>query len=368
MGINSQKLAKQKYKAQTSAFLKKGIVIAIISGILYGMYSAFLLQGMSVGVWAEWYGYVPTTTTLVISAFVCTYVLGAVGCAVNDTCAAVAMLIISAVKGTLGDVFRCIKTKPGALMIAAALAGGPIANTAYVIALAMSGPIAAAITSLCAPCGAIIGRVFLKQELNLRMVCGIIICFGAGVVISGTTLSISGMTAFIGLLIAFIAALGWGFEGAIGGYGVCMMDYQIGITIREITSALSNIIIMIPVLSLIGLAFGGNGIGEGFTLLGHAFGDMTCLVWIAAAGTCCGLSFAMWYKGNSMCGAALGMTCNAMYSFWVPLCSWILMGLILGQDGWMLRPIQWIMAVVIVFGIFLIAMDPRDLFKKEEVE
>ena len=32
----------------------------------------------------------------------------------------------------------------------------------------------------------------------------------------------------------------------------------------------------------------------------------------------------------------------------------------------MLSPIQWIMAVVIVFGIFLIAMDPRDLFKKEE--
>lgn len=364
MGINSQKLAQQKFKAQRSSFLKKGITIAIISGILYGMYSAFLTQGMAVGIWAEWYGYVPTT--IVLSTFVGTYVLGAVGCAVNDSCAAIAMLIISAFKGTLGDVFRCIKTKPGALMIAAALAGGPIANTAYVIALSMAGPIAASISALCAPCGAIIGRVFLKQELNLRMVIGILICFGAGCVLSGSTFDAANMTAFLGMMIAFIAALGWGFEGAIGGYGVCMMDYQIGITIRELTSSLSNIIIMVPVLSLIGLAFGGNGVGEGYSLLASAFSDGTSVVWIAAAGTCCGLSFALWYKGNSMCGSALGMTCNAAYSFWTPLCCWILMDVILGGEGHMLSPIQWVMAIVIVIGIFLIAMDPRDLFKKEE--
>ena len=73
-----------------------------------------------------------------------------------------------------------------------------------------------------------------------------------------------------------------------------------------------------------------------------------------------------WYWGNSMCGAALGMTCNAMYSFWCPLCCWILMGVIFGEEGWMLSPIQWLMAVVIVFGIWLIAMNPLDLFKKEE--
>jgi len=364
MGINSQNLAKQKFKAQTSAFLKKGVFIAIISGILYGCYSAFLTRGMAVGIWAEWYGYVPTT--IVMSAFVCTYVLGAVGCAVNDTCAAIGMLITSAIKGTLGDFFRCIKTKPGALMIAAALAGGPIANTAYVIALTMAGPIAAAISALCAPCGAVIGRVFLKQELNFRMVCGIIICFAAGCVLSGSTFDVANMTAFIGMMIAFIAALGWGFEGAIGGYGVCMMDYQIGITIREVTSSISNIIIMVPIISLIGLAFGGQGIGEGYSLLIDAFTDGASLPWIAAAGLCCGFSFALWYKGNSMCGAALGMTCNAMYSFWTPLICWILMGVILGEEGWMLSPIQWLMAVVIVFGIWLIAMNPLDLFKKEE--
>ena len=364
MGVNSQNLAKQKYRSAKSAYLRKGVIIAIISGILYGMYSACLTKGMAVGIWAEWYGYVPTT--IVLSAFVGTYGLGAVGCAVNDTCGAISLLVISAIRGCFGDVFRCFKTKPGLMMFLAALAGGPIANTAYVIALTMAGPIAAAISALCTPCGAIIGRVFLKQELNFRMICGIIICFAAGCVLSGTTFDAVNMTAFIGMMIAFIAALGWGFEGAIGGYGVCMMDSQIGITIREITSGLSNIIVMIPVLSLIGLAFGGGGVGEGYSLLIDAFTNGTSLIWIFFAGTFCGLSFMMWYKGNSMCGAALGMTCNAMYSFWTPLCCWILMGLIGGEEGWGLSAIQWIMAIVIVFGIWLIAMNPLDLFKKQE--
>lgn len=361
MGVNSQSLAKQKYKSARSAYFKKGVAIAIFSGFLYGLYSAFITKGMMVGVWDYWY----YSGEAAISAFVCTYVLGAVGCAVNDTLAAVWMLILAAIRGCLGDVFKCFKSKPGLMMFLAALAGGPIANTAYVIGLTMAGPIAAAISALCAPVGAILGRILFKQELNFRMICGIIICFVAGCILSGTTFDAVDMTAFIGMLITFIAALGWGVEGCVGGYGVCMMDSQIGITIREITSGLTNMIVLVPVLSLIGLAFGGNGVGEGMSLLGQAFTDSST-IWLALSGLCCGLSFMYWYKGNSMCGAALGMTCNAMYSFWVPLCCWVLMGLIGGEEGWALTPIQWVMAVVIVFGIWLIAMNPLDLFKKEE--
>lgn len=362
MSVGSQGAGRQKYKAEKSSYLKKGVAIAIFSGFLYGLYSAFLTKGMSVGVWDFWYN----SGEAAISVFVCTYVLGAVGCAVNDTLAGVWMLIISAVRGCLGDFFRCFKSKPGLMMFLAALAGGPIANTAYVIGLTMAGPIAAAISALCAPVGAILGRILFKQELNFRMICGIVICFAAGCVLSGTTFDAVDMSAFIGMLITFIAALGWGVEGCVGGYGVCMMDHQIGITIREVTSGLSNIIVMVPVLSLIGLAFGGNGIGEGYGLLANAFFDGESVIWLALSGLCCGLSFGYWYKGNSMCGAALGMTCNAMYSFWTPLCCWILMGLIGGEEGWGLSPVQWIMAVVIVFGIWLIAMNPLDLFKKEE--
>jgi hypothetical protein len=69
-----------------------------------------------------------------------------------------------------------------------------------------------------------------------------------------------------------------------------------------------------------------------------------------------------------MCGAALGMSCNGMFSFWGPFFCWVILGLIFKQDGWMLPGIAWIAAVVMVIGIFIIAMNPLDLFRKKDAE
>ena len=68
--------AKKKLSAQ---FFKKGVFVAIMSGICYGLYSAFMTLGMTKGIWADWYG--PNTAAL--SAFVITYLLGSLGSAIN---------------------------------------------------------------------------------------------------------------------------------------------------------------------------------------------------------------------------------------------------------------------------------------------
>ena len=39
-------------KAQEKSYRKKGIFIALMSGFLYGGYTAFLTQGMASGIWA----------------------------------------------------------------------------------------------------------------------------------------------------------------------------------------------------------------------------------------------------------------------------------------------------------------------------
>ena len=137
--------AKKKLSAQ---FFKKGVFVAILSGICYGLYSAFMTLGMTKGVWADWYG--PNTAAL--SAFVITYLLGSLGSAINDTCSAVWALLIAGIKGKLGDFFRCLKTKPGWIMIAAALVGGPISSAAYVVGLQMAGSIVIPISALCNRC------------------------------------------------------------------------------------------------------------------------------------------------------------------------------------------------------------------------
>ena len=47
-------------KKVDSAFMKKGVFIAIMSGVTYGLYTGFLTLGMARGIWgADWYGAIP---------------------------------------------------------------------------------------------------------------------------------------------------------------------------------------------------------------------------------------------------------------------------------------------------------------------
>ena len=344
----------------SSSFLKKGIGIALFSGLMYGFYSAFLTLGMTKGVWADWYG----DNKAGLSAIVITYVLGALGSAVNDTCSAVWAIVYATFKGKMRDFFRCIKTKPGAVMILAALIGGPISSTAYVVALKMAGSIVIPITALCPAIGAILARVLFKQKLNKRMMLGIAICVLSSFMIGSTSIggdAPKGM--FVGLCIAFIAALGWGFEGCVAGYGTSMIDSEIGITIRQATSGISNLIILVP---LFGVIF-GDGIKFSTDLAVQAFTSGPAMLWFILSGLCAFVSYMSWYNGNSMCGAALGMACNGTFSFWGPFCCWIILGVIGGIQGWTVAPIVWISAVLMMFGILVIAMNPMDLLRKKEV-
>ncbi|MBR0597369.1 hypothetical protein [Sinanaerobacter chloroacetimidivorans] len=346
-------------KKLSSNFFKKGITVAILSGMCYGLYSAFLTLGMSNGVWADWYG----VNTAALSAFVITYMLGALGSAINDTISAIWCLGIAGAKGKVGDFFRTLKTKPGKVMIAAALVGGPISSTAYVVALQMAGSIVIPITALCPAIGAILARILFKQKLNARMLLGIAICFIASFMIGSTSLGGDAPEGLmLGMLIAFIAALGWGLEGCVAGYGTSMIDYEIGITIRQVTSGLSNLIILVPIFGILS----GGGIGLATDLIGQAVSSGPAMIWFVVSGFFAVFAYSLWYKGNSMCGAALGMACNGAYSFWGPFFCWIVLGVVVGQDGWALPPIAWAAAIVMIIGILVIAMNPLDLFRKKE--
>lgn len=345
--------AKQKLSSQ---FFKKGITIALVSGVMYGFYSAFMTLGMSKGVWADWY-----SANTVLSVFVITYLLGALGSAVNDTCSAGWALLNVGRKGKLKDFFRTLNTKPGRIMILAALIGGPVSSTAYVVGLQMAGSIVIPITALCPAIGAILGRILFKQELNKRMMLGIAVCVLASFMIGSTSIggdAPEGM--FLGIAIAFIAALGWGFEGCVAGYGTSMIDFEISITIRQVISGLANLLILLPIFAMI-----SGDLSLSADLATQAFTSGSAMIWFALSGFCAFISYMFWYRGNSMCGAALGMACNGTYSFWGPFSCWIVLGVFAGMEGWALPPIVWIAAVMMVIGILIISMNPLDLFKKK---
>ena len=347
---NNALAAKQ---AQEKSFRKKGIFIALMSGFLYGGYTAFMTQGMATGIWVDYYG--GTGVAAGLSAFGLVYTLSAVGAAVNDVCSAVWTLIYAAIIGRLGDFGRSLKTKPGRILIVAAIIGGPIASTAYVVGLQMAGSIIVPIAALNAAIGAIIGRMIFKQPLTKGMVGGIVLCFAAAVLIGSTGMSFGeGFSGemLLGMIAAFCAALGWGIEGAVGGYACCMVDTEVAICIRQCTSGIVNAVIFCSLLAMIG----GDGIGSGLALVGHALADGPSIWMFFIGGGFASWSFKFWYKGASMCGAALGMGCNGTYAFWGPFWCFIVCGLIFGTDGYAIPWQGWVGALIMVIGIFVLAI------------
>lgn len=354
--LDKASVAKQ---ALSSKFFRKGITVAILSGMCYGLYSTFITLGMSKGIWADWYG----VNTAALSAFVITYMVGTLGSAINDTVSAIWCMGIAAFKGKLKDFFRTINTKPGRVMIFAALVGGPISSAAYIIALQMAGSIVIPITALCPAIGAILARILFKQKLNARMLVGIAICFLASFMIGSTSLGGDAPEGLLlGIAIAFIAAFGWGLEGCVAGYGTSMIDYEIGITIRQTTSGLSNLLILVPIFAILS----GEGFGLSVSMFTDAITSVEAMPWFVVSAFFAVFAYSLWYKGNSMCGAALGMACNGAYSFWGPFFMWLILGVVLGWEGWNLPPIAWAAAVVMFIGILIISMNPLDLFKKKE--
>ncbi|GCD08824.1 hypothetical protein [Clostridium tagluense] len=345
-------------KKLLSGFFRKGVTIGLFSGFSYGLFSAFLAYAMTQGVWSDWFG----ANTAGLSSFALVYMLGALGCGVNDTCSAVWALGMAGIRGKLGDFFRTLNTKPGRMIMLAALMGGPIANSAYVIGLASAGSIIVPISALCPAIGAILGRVLYKQPLTKRMILGIGICVSASALIGISSITGGAQKGVgIGIIAAIIAALGWGIEGCIAGYSTAMVDSEIGIAIRQTTSGLANLIIFIPIIAIVG----GNA-GLSFHVIGQAFTSGPAMIWFAVSGLCAYLSFMSWYKGSSMTGVALGMATNGTYSFFGPFCCWIILGVGFGIKGWSLSPISWICAVLMAIGILIIAVNPMDLLKKKE--
>ena len=333
--------AEQKKRSLDQEFFRKGILIALFSSLMYGIYTAFITAGESTSLW------LPTVAS-----------------AINDCCSALWALGITAKQGKLADFGRTIRTKPGIIMVVSALVGGPIATVAYIIALSQAGTIVVPIAALNPAIGSILSRILFKQELGPRKIIGIAICVFAGLMIGSTSLTgdASNNLGF-GLMLAFIAALGWGAEGCIAGYASCMIDTQIGITIRQCVSGFVELFVLLPALALIG----GVPIAEAITYIGSVLSDLPTILCFVVAGFAAYKSFASWYRGNSMCGTALGMACNGTYTFVAPLTTWIIVGVIMHIDGYALAPIAWAAALVMIIGIVIIAINPLEyLGKKEE--
>ncbi|AQP53772.1 EamA family transporter [Vagococcus penaei] len=322
--------ADSKMKAVTKKFKAVGITNGLMSGLTYGIYSTLVVVAS---------GYNPLVSAIgILSApFICS--------GFNDLFAGIWLLAYNWKKGRLKELGRTLQTKPGQMLVIGFLLGGPIANGAYLIGLALAGAYAIPISATCSLFGALFAWIFLKQKPTKRVVFGMVLCVMGAIVIN--FVKPEGAPNFtLGIICALIAAVGWGLEGVFSSFGGAMIDTDVAVNLRELISGVVTLLIIIVLF-------------KQFPLFTETISAVNPLIWLALSGLSAAVSFVSWYKANSMVGCAIGMSLNVTYAFWGVLFS----VLFLGQT---LTATIVIGSIVIVCGAIIVTMNPLDLLKKGE--
>lgn len=332
MNINIQMLIRQ----QQSSFAKQGIGLGLLAGVTWGLDG--VLMGMVLAL-------VPVTNHLSI------FLVPLVGGCLHDGFAAVWLFLKNVASGKWRDYVRTLKTRPARIIIVASVLGGPIGTGANLLGVYFAGAsYAAAITAIYPAIGAALGAIFLKEKIPFRVWCGISLAIVGSFIVGYTPPEGDSFPHFyLGIGLAAAAALGWALEGVIATYGMDLVDSDIAIGIREITSFLVYLLVIFPLLGVVSYQLFLSTL-------------MTPTAWyIAGIGLVCGTSLIAWYRSMNRIGVARAMGLNVTYAMWSVFFGWLINGL-------QLTPTLIAGVVVISIGTVLTIGNPKDLVNLRESE
>lgn len=275
---------------------------------------------------------------------------------IHDASSAVWATAYNGVRGNLKNVWRALtKTKSGKWVVVAAVIGGPVGMTGYVMALTYMGASVGAVASAVFPAiGAILAYIFLKEKMKwYQWVFLIFTLLGVYGLSYSPELNIENF--WLGLLGAAMCAFGWGIEAVI--LAKCLTDPEVkdeyALQIRQTTSALTYAVIILPVVK-----------GWGFTANLFTPDTKWLIPTIVIAGLFATLSYLYYYKAISQIGASKAMALNVTYCAWIAVIPLVLA--VFGGAMPTFSALQIICtAVVLVCGIFA-AADFKEIFKKGE--
>ena len=262
-----------------------------------------------------------------------------VSAALHDAICALILLIFMAMRGRLKDTWRAVHTRSGRAVMVAALLGGPIGMSGYLLAIDQIGAGYTAIISTFYPAlGTALAVLVLKERMRPRQVIALAVAIGAIIATSYTSTSVSG-SALWGVLGALAAVVGWGCEAVILAWGMRddAVDNETALQIRETTSGLTYLVLVVP-------------LGGALSSTGQALtspGAMGLVALAAAAGTA---SYLFYYKAIDLLGAARAMALNISYSAWAVLFAFLLQSIVPA-------PVQIVLCVVILIGTVLAATE-----------
>lgn len=315
----------------------------MIYGILAGV--TWALETIILGMALAMTPFISTEQAVFLAPFVSTFL--------HDSYSAVWAAIYNGLRGNLKSVwYALVKTKSGKYVVIAAVIGGPVGMTGYVLAVNYMGASIGAVASAIFPAiGAVLAYFFLKEKMQwYRWILLFITLFGVYGLSYSPELDMSNFV--IGVIGALMCAFGWGIEAVI--LAKCLQDPEVkdeyALQIRQTTSALVYGIILLPVL---------RGWKFTLTLLGGGTGWL--LPTIISAAFFATISYLFYYKAIAAIGASKAMALNVSYSAWA-----IFFAVIILHDTSVLTPITITCAVIVIVCGILAAADFKELFGKND--
>lgn len=314
----------------------------MFSGVLAGI--TWALETVVLGFAMAMSPFISTEKAIFLAPFISTFL--------HDLCSAIWATLYNGVRGQLRNVWKAaFKTKSGKFVMLAAIIGGPVGMTGYVLTINQMGAAIGAVASAIFPAvGAILAYLFLKEKMKWYQ-WGFLMATLLGVYGLSYSPEINIQNFWLGILGACMCAFGWGVEAVI--LAKCMQDPEVkdeyALQIRQTTSAIVYGVVILPVLG-----------GWGFTV--DLFSGHTgwLLPTIALAALFATASYLFYYRAISQIGASKAMALNITYVAWAFVFTVILLG-----DTSVLSPLTIGCALVVLVCGILAAVDFKYLIKKE---
>lgn len=312
------------------------MISGIIAGITWAI--ATIVLGIALGKSS----FCSTEQAIFLAPFVSTFL--------HDASSAIWSAVYNGVRGNLGNVQKAFKTKSGKWVMIAAIIGGHIGMTGYVMAVNYMGASIGAVASAIFPAiGTILAYIFLKEKMKwYQWIFLIFTLLGVYGLSYSPDLKIENF--WLGLLGAMMCAFGWGIEAVI--LAKSLTDPEVtdeyALQIRQTTSASVYGLIILPALK-----------GWGFTVSLFSRETGLLLPTIAVAGLFATVSYLFYYKAIAQIGASKAMALNVTY------CAWAIVFTVLILRDTSVLTVSTIVCsiIVLVCGIFA-AADFKEILKK----
>ncbi|WP_456959810.1 DMT family transporter [Lysinibacillus sp. TE18511] len=303
---------------------KKGLWIGLFGGILWGVNTVTIGIILSRSIFADYIFIAPLISTFL-----------------HDTFSSIWMMLHTLLLKRTHQLKQSLKSRSGKVVMVAALLGGPIGMSGFMLSINFIGPSYTAIISSMYPAvGSFLSFLFLKEKVTTKNIIGLSLAIIATIFL-GLTSQEEPENLIFGLSCALLCVLGWGSESVISAYGM-KNDVlpSLALQIRQTVSAIVYGLLIVPIIGGIPLV---KLILQDFTIILFAL--------TALAGTA---SYLFYYTSINRVGPIKAMGLNISYSAWA-----VLFGLLVGFEAGIK---ELLLAFLIITGSILTTNNPKEFF------